>query len=225
MPIQTKYQGIYSQPLVDTEREQQRFNAEVTVHLDNPSSQPSSNQLLDELTALSTRRRHKLTISEKTPSRRGPRANPVLSRHQLQRHPGLKSYDEIKEVASDKYALEKDNGLNLGSSVVLLWSAHQTSMGLDRDGYPTGPTASNNDKVSLLANELVHAKHMMAGTWKGDYDDPNYASKTSGQEELRAVGLGRYAYSLTGEPSENSVRAEHRLPMRAHYSKRGYGRE
>ncbi|QDI02925.1 MULTISPECIES: XopG/HopH/AvrPtoH family type III secretion system effector [Xanthomonas translucens group] len=190
MPIQTKYPGIYSQPLHDTEREQQRFNAEVTVHLDNLGSQPSGNQLLDELTALSNRRSHMLTISEKTPSRRGPRAEPVLSGHQLQRHPRLKSYNEITKVAGDQYALEKDNRPNEGSSVVLLWSAHQTSMGLDRDGYPTGPTASNNDKVSLLAHELVHAKHMMAGTWKGDHDDHDSTSTASGQEELRAVRYG-----------------------------------
>ncbi|CTP84532.1 hypothetical protein A6R71_13730 [Xanthomonas translucens pv. arrhenatheri] len=217
MPIQTKYQGIYSQPLNDTKREQERFKEEVNVHLDYLGSRPSGNQLLDELTALSNRQRHKLTICEATPSRNGPVAEPVLSFDQLQRHPEVRGYSQIREVAGTRYALKKEDGPNEGSSVVVSWSAYQTSMGLDRNGYPTGPTRSNNDKVSLLAHELVHAKHMMAGTWKGSYDDPNDASTASGQEELRAVGLGRYEYSLTGKPSENSVRAEHGLPMRTRY--------
>ncbi|CTP91498.1 putative type III effector protein [Xanthomonas translucens pv. poae] len=221
MTIPTKYRGIYSQSFHDNQRDEARFNAEVTTHLDNLGSQPSGNQLLDELTALSNQRSHKLTIREKPLSRRGPMAEPVLSGHQLQRHPDLESYEEIREVAGSHYALEKDNRPNVGSSVVVSWSAHQTSMGLDRDGYPTCPTASNNDKVSLLAHELVHAKHMMAGTWKGSYEDRNDASTASGQEELRAVGMGRYAYSLTGAPSENSVRAEHGLPLRHSYCKRG----
>ncbi|OAX55575.1 XopG/HopH/AvrPtoH family type III secretion system effector [Xanthomonas graminis] len=217
MPIQTKYQGIYSQALNNTERDEQRFNAEVTVHLDHLGSQPSGNQLLDELTALSNQRRHKLTIREATPSRKGPTAEPVLSYHQLQKHSSLQEYSEIKAVAGRKYALKKEDGRNEGSSVVVSWSPYQTSMGLDRDGYPTGPTRSNNDKVSLLAHELVHAKHMMAGSWKGSYDDPDDASTATGQEELRAVGLEDYEYSLTGKPSENSVRAEHGLPMRTRY--------
>ncbi|MFC3657402.1 XopG/HopH/AvrPtoH family type III secretion system effector [Xanthomonas hyacinthi] len=149
-------------------------------------------------------------------------AEPVLSRHQLEAHPGVTRFCDIRETAAQLYALKTAGGPNEGSSVVVSWSAHQTSMGLDEDGDPTGPTASHRDKVSLLAHELVHAKHMMAGTWKGCSDDPCDPDTASGKEELRAVGLGKYKYSKTGEPSENSVRAEHGLPKRVSYDASGY---
>ncbi|RMN41582.1 hypothetical protein ALQ64_04543, partial [Pseudomonas cannabina] len=37
------------------------------------------------------------------------------------------------------------------------------------------------------------------------------------QRLLRAVGLDKYRYSLTKKPSENSIRAEHGLPLRMKY--------
>ncbi|UXN02209.1 type III secretion system effector protein (plasmid) [Xanthomonas hortorum pv. pelargonii] len=55
----------------------------------------------------------------------------------------------------------------------------------------------------------------MAGTSKaykgGDrYDETSEA----GKEELRAVGVGKYEYRKTRQPSENSIRQEHGLPIR-----------
>nr|WP_268988553.1 hypothetical protein [Ralstonia solanacearum] len=34
---------------------------------------------------------------------------------------------------------------------------------------------------------------------------------------MRAIGLGKYAYSETGEPSENSIREENGLALRRKY--------
>ncbi|AEG71857.1 XopG/HopH/AvrPtoH family type III secretion system effector [Ralstonia solanacearum] len=225
MPIETRFSGIYSQSIVNSDRDLQRFNAEVNVHLDLINSRRTGNQLLNELSEISNRRRHKITIHEMQSSAAGPIAEPVLSRHQLEAHPGLNRFSDIRETAGRQYALKTENGPNEGSSVVVSWTAHQTSMGLDEDGDPTGPTSSNRDKVSLLAHELVHAKHMMAGTWKGSYDDERDPDTAAGKEELRAVGLGKYKYSKSGEPSENSIRAEHGLPKRASYHYSGYRSE
>ncbi|MBB4725612.1 XopG/HopH/AvrPtoH family type III secretion system effector [Xanthomonas euvesicatoria] len=222
MPIETNYRGIYSQSIINSSTNLQRFNAEVNVHLDAIGSGSTGNQLLDDLVSLSSQRRHKITIHEMEVSRSGPSAEPVLSRHQLERHPNLKKYQDIRETAGRRYALQTSQGQNEGSSVVVTWTAHQTSMGLDEDGDPTGPTSSHLDKVSLLAHELVHAKHMMGGTWMGSYDDSRDPETDSGKEELRAVGIGEYKYSKTRQPSENSVRAEHGLPKRASYHYSGY---
>ncbi|UNW13621.1 type III secretion system effector protein [Xanthomonas phaseoli pv. phaseoli] len=38
------------------------------------------------------------------------------------------------------------------------------------------------------------------------------------KEELRAVGVGKYEYRKTRQPSENSIRQEHGLPVRKNIS-------
>ncbi|WP_210762091.1 XopG/HopH/AvrPtoH family type III secretion system effector [Xanthomonas hydrangeae] len=156
-----------------------------------------------------------------------PCAEPVLSRHQLDAHPELRKYKDIRDKAGSSYALQEPGAeKNKGSGVVVTWSAHQTSIELDEDGDPTNKaTSSPIDKVSVLGHELVHARHMMAGTWKGSYEDERDPDTPTGQEELRAVGLGRYKYSRSGEPSENSIRAEHGLPKRVSYHHTGYRSE
>lgn len=93
---------------------------------------------------------------------------------------------------------------------------------LDSDGDVIGHEESTTDMVSTLSHELVHARHIMAGTWKGSYDNPDDASTNAGKEELRAVGLGKYKYNKTHEPSENSIRAEHGLPKRRSYAWNSY---
>ncbi|CAD1795274.1 type III secretion system effector protein [Xanthomonas arboricola] len=226
MPIQTNYSGIYSQSMSNTPRDQDRFNAEVNVHLDHLNSRPIGNQLLDKLQQLSGKRRHKVTIHEIAPPE-NPGAEPVLSRHQLDAHPELSRFKDIREKAGRSYALKKPGGeKNQGSSVVVSWSARQTSLELDDDGDPTNrATSSPIEKVSVLGHELVHARHMMAGTWKGSYEDDRDPDTPTGKEELRAVGLGKYKYSQSGEPSENSIRAEHGLPKRVSYHHSGYRSE
>ncbi|WOB27579.1 MULTISPECIES: type III secretion system effector protein [Xanthomonas] len=226
MPIKTNYTGIYSQSMSNTQRDQERFNAELNVHLDHLNSRSTGNQLLNELQQLSQIRRHKATIHE-IARNQNPCAEPVLSRHQLDAHPELTRFKDIREKAGLLYALKKpEEGKNEGSSVVISWSPHQTSIELDEDGDPTGRTTSSPiDKVSVLAHELVHAKHIMAGTWKGSYEDERNPDTPTGKEELRAVGLGKYKYSESGEPSENSIRAEHGLPKRVSYHYSGYRSE
>ncbi|MGQ5257536.1 M91 family zinc metallopeptidase [Xanthomonas arboricola] len=54
----------------NTPRDQDRFNAEVNVHLDHLNSRPIGNQLLDKLQQLSGKRRHKVTIHEIAPPRK-----------------------------------------------------------------------------------------------------------------------------------------------------------
>ncbi len=94
---------------------------------------------LRELAEIGGRQNHKLTIHEMEPSRAGPRAQGVLSRHQLERHPNATSFSEINEIAEERYAIKTRNGPNEGSSVLISWTAHQTSMGLDSGWRPHWP--------------------------------------------------------------------------------------
>ncbi|WP_205392144.1 M91 family zinc metallopeptidase [Xanthomonas hydrangeae] len=51
----------------NTPRDQDRFNAEVNVHLDHLNSRPTGNQLLNKLQRISKKKRHKVTIHEIAP--------------------------------------------------------------------------------------------------------------------------------------------------------------
>ena len=218
MPIQTNYSGIYAQQLTSSEAS---FANEVNQHLDAINSKASGSQLLEQISRLSSRRGHKLTIHELEASGH-PITEPVLSRSQLENHANATSYRDIRETAGHRYALKKRFGSNEGSSAVISWAPRVSKIDVDSDGDATGHSQSSTDKVSTLAHELVHAKHIMGGTWKGSYDNPRDPDTNAGKEELRAVGLGKYKYSRSREPSENSVREEHGLPKRKSYHHSGY---
>jgi len=78
--------------------------------------------------------------------------------------------------------------------------------------------AVRNSKLSYvtLAHELVHALHLMKGDSLSQgmnrmKDDPNIESN---DEEYRATGINQYSGS---KKSENGVRSDHGLPLRASY--------
>ena len=177
--------------------------------------------LLAQISRLSQQHGHNLIIHELEPTGT-PMIEPMLSAHQMRQHPEAALYREFREIAGHRYALKKRFTANEGSSAIISWSPRVSQIQLNAAGDVIGHGASEEDKVSTLAHELVHAKHMMAGTWKGSYGDHCDASCDAGKEELRAVGLAKYRFSRSGEPSENSVRSEHGLPKRKSYDASGY---
>ena len=217
MPVQTNYHGIYAQSSGHT-RSNEDFARCANTHLDAINSGTTGNQLLRQISELARRSDHKLTICKSD----HPTTEPVLSRSQRERHPNLTSYSTIRETAGRAYALKKSWRANEGCSAIICWSSRVSKTILDSDGDAIGHEQSTTDMVSTLGHELVHAKHMMAGTWKGSYEDPLDSSTNAGKEELRAVGLGKYKYRKSHEPSENSIRAEHGLPKRRSYSWENY---
>ncbi len=69
------------------------------------------------------------------------------------------------------------------------------------------------DFVSL-AHEMVHGYRILKGTFTGGQTNRYFPSTPAATEEARAVGIGKYS----GESfSENGVRQEHGLPLRAYY--------
>lgn len=222
MPFQTRYTGIFSQSVDLNPYRQDQFNESVNEHLDAINRCESGCQLLNQISSLHSRRGHKLTIHELQDSEQ-PATEPILSINQQRRHPTATSFLDRRETAGQCYALKKRFGSNEGSSAIVSWSPQVAKIILDEDGDATGHGASSStDKVSTLAHELVHAKHMMGGTWKGSYQSRRDPTTQAGKEELRAVGIGKYNYRRSHQPSENSVRAEYGLPKRKSYHPTGY---
>ncbi|MDN4064212.1 MULTISPECIES: XopG/HopH/AvrPtoH family type III secretion system effector [Ralstonia solanacearum species complex] len=221
MPIQTRYSGLYAQSLSNTARDQENYVHDANQALDIINSGRTGNQLLSGLSALCQQRRHKITLHELGQNEE-PSAKPVLSRHQIEQYEPSnfrENRDQACELAGKTNGwLGRKNGE--GSSVIVGWSMSHSSMVFNQNGSPTGTCPSETDKISQLAHELVHAKHMVAGTWKGgegEKGDERDPTTPAGKEELRAIGLGKYAYSETGEPSENSIREENGLALRRKY--------
>ncbi|WP_197388009.1 XopG/HopH/AvrPtoH family type III secretion system effector [Ralstonia pseudosolanacearum] len=215
MPIETRYTNIYVQSVDNTPAALETFKQDAHQALDRLNSRQVGNQLLSELGELCRARRHKITIQELRPHQE-PYSLPVLSRHQIEAY-GIQDFDENRAKACE--LAEKRSGLfgkkpGKGASVIVRWSMDHSSMTFNANGSPTGTGPSPVDKISQLAHELIHAKHMLAGTWEGGWGDGRDPDTPAGQEELRAVGLGTYAYAETGEPSENAIRDEHGLPLR-----------
>lgn len=66
-----------------------------------------------------------------------------------------------------------------------------------------------------LAHEMVHALHLINGTTKAEGKDKVHDLESSQmEEEERAVGIGYYS---NNNLSENGVRRDHRLRLRASY--------
>lgn len=105
-------------------------------------------------------------------------------------------------------------GKGAGASVEIDFNPNK-SLALNAAGAPTGHTDDPQGAYLSLAHELVHAYRITKGTYTGGGEsngfDPN---SRRGKEELRAVGLGKWA----SKPfSENSIRREHDEPVRQSY--------
>ncbi|MBN3849566.1 MULTISPECIES: XopG/HopH/AvrPtoH family type III secretion system effector [Burkholderiaceae] len=101
-----------------------------------------------------------------------------------------------------------------GASAIVEWNPSK-SLVLSPSGVPIG-REDNIDKAYLsLGHELVHAYYIGNGKYKGGGGHEGFQPGTrSAEEELRAVGLGKWA----GEPiSENGIRADHKETMRTAY--------
>ncbi|MEM9060112.1 MAG: M91 family zinc metallopeptidase [Pseudomonadota bacterium] len=118
---------------------------------------------------------------------------------ELMQNPAL-----MVQFTGDEHEGKRDyiNGAGTGAVVNL----RHEDKGLD--GRPT---------YIALAHELVHAYHFVTGNcyraaWGGLVKGGNTGIM---EEEMRTVGFGAYAGEV---PSENAIRAEHRIPLRPNYT-------
>lgn len=216
MLIQTQYPGIYASTASDDSYSSNLYKNETEAALNKIASGRTGNQLLREIGSLSAKRGRKLTINE-IGAGESPCTEPVLTASQLDKHQPS-SFRENKRIAK-QFARKGTFSNGDGCSAIVNWNP-ATNIRLSQNGSPLGLGQDSDESFAVLAHELVHARHVMAGTskaWVGDRYDP---SSEAGKEESRAIGIGKYTYSKTGEPSENSIRSEHDLPLRAKYKAR-----
>lgn len=195
------------------------FERDVVEALNTIESAPSGRRLLQSIEGLATREK-KVTISE-AQGGQAPVARPRLTASQIEKqlssHPTQEEFNRVlAKNASGSGMLKK-----LGTASEIPWNKQTAEPNLDSQGRPIAG-ANPEHAFITLAHELVHAKHHLAGTLKHDVAvtaDPSCARTESGKEELRAVGLGKYARS--GEPNENAIRSELNMPLRNTYSRAG----
>lgn len=99
-----------------------------------------------------------------------------------------------------------------GSSVVVEYNPKQDYTALLKLKTPS---------YIALAHELIHAWHWLSGNWdntlKGVSAVSNLDVRTL-KEEAYTIGAGTYKNTRI---SENSIRKEHKLPLRSHYNSPG----
>ena len=175
-------------------------------------SRPNGRSLVDELRNLSTQGRYvKVTVTAMA----NTVARPVLTEFQVRRfHLSSSEYDKAHNKKATHLAQKQPLGKKgEGTSVSVDWNPRQ-SVAIDAHGRPSLLDDTSLAFVSL-AHELVHGYRMMKGTYTGGTSDRYDTGSPAGQEESRAVGIGKYA----GEAlSENGIRQEHGLPLRGQYA-------
>nr|WP_313771547.1 M91 family zinc metallopeptidase [Pseudomonas syringae] len=94
---------------------------------------------------------------------------PVLSRRQLEKYTP-KNHDENTFIASNlsrKGTFTKGEG----SNAIIGWSPDKASIRLNQNGSPLHLGMDNVDKITTLAHELVHARHIfkwqLVSRWRG----------------------------------------------------------
>ncbi|RMU75794.1 Type III effector HopH1 [Pseudomonas syringae pv. apii] len=210
----SRYPGIYIAPLSSEPTAAHTFKEQAEEALDHISARPSGRELLQEISKLASKKDRKVTLKEIEINNQCY-TDAVLSRRQLEKYEP-EDFNENRRIAS-RLSRKGTFTKGEGSNAIIGWSPDKASIRLNQNGSPLRLGMDNDDKITTLAHELVHVRHVLSGSSLAD-DGDRYNPRTgSGKEELRAVGLDKYSYSLTKEPSENSIRAEHGLPLRMKY--------
>ncbi|MGY2180996.1 XopG/HopH/AvrPtoH family type III secretion system effector [Pseudomonas agarici] len=118
-----------------------------------------------------------------------------------------RSYSKAVALANKKGFLKGE-----GTSAIIDWNPAQYP-DIANDGRPR---LVENEELAFvsLAHEIVHGYRIMKGTFTGGQTNRYSPGTPAAAEEARAVGIGKYS----GESlSENGVRQEHNLPLRAYY--------
>lgn len=217
MLIPTCYQGIHVSTISEHPQEAEQYKQAVEHSLHEIYSGPSGQDLLLNIMKMAESGERKITVKEVGINHNfGTQA--MLTESQEKKH-RPRNFEQNKRIA---FSLGEPSLLwkGEGTSAMIMWNPQKGSLALTENGSPARVCdGGQEDSFTVLAHELIHAQHIMKGTRKSGYDGrERYDSSTpAGKEENRAVGVGKYAYSITKQPSENSIRAEHGLPLRNKY--------
>jgi len=120
--------------------------------------------------------------------------------------------DEHFEFVHNISCVQPNGEKGEGAMPVISFNPNK-SIHIDNEGFPYYV----NDKTQsfvCLAHEMIHAFHTLNGTSTATDPDDNFPGSGQEFEEHRAVGMGIHANNTL---SENVIRREHGLPLRAHY--------
>ena len=194
------------------------FESDVCSALESIHSKPSGSNLLRSIASLANE--EKFVLIKNVHRSEDISCVPQLTPKNLEKlikksgvNFSQKEYDDMRIKQSSSSTAFKRRGC----SAIIKWNKQLAQPLLNKEGAPIPDTCPENAYIAL-AHELVHAKHHLAGTSKnkGEFNPSKHLDLIDvSKEELRAIGLDKYAYS--GEPSENTIRQEHRLPKRFKY--------
>ncbi|NIG12923.1 hypothetical protein F3J37_01615 [Pantoea sp. Al-1710] len=177
------------------------------------NSGPCGHELLKRIKMLSTHGRHVQIMTHDRENGVGG----MLTHSQIQIHKVNRNSDSDEHFNKMlELARIKPNGDNNEGVVAIVKININKGIMLDQDGFPTYLNSGKEMCFVSLAHELVHAYNLMNGTYRGGYSFDQLFDENSDMrlEEDRAVGVGIYKGSGI---SENGVRYDHHLPLRASY--------
>jgi hypothetical protein len=211
-------------------------NSTVTPHISiygTPEFHAETNNALKKISEGPDGEGQKLINGFRRPARKGKRLTIVetgqsqsqtiakLNEQQAARSKYRRFGETQKEDAATKLAQKgflrikslKGEGANAETS----WNPYR-KLELDDQGRPTeyadDETGENSKSYLTLANQMIHARRIVRGTYSGSPQDTDRQnpSTPAGQEEMRAIGLN------TNRVSENSIRRENSEPERSQYA-------
>ncbi|WP_243737989.1 XopG/HopH/AvrPtoH family type III secretion system effector [Xanthomonas oryzae] len=186
MPIgQTKFPGIYIS--TQTSAREEPYKTQVESALEKIAAGSSGSALLQGLSAISARKNRKVTIAE-IGAEAQPNNRAVLSASEVEK------YDP--ETFADNLALAKERARKgKGCNAIIEWSPH-SNIELNSNGSPLRLGSNPEESFVVLAHELIHAQHILAGTSKayngGDrYDETSEAGKESPLKNPQTASIAR----------------------------------
>lgn len=180
--------------------------------LERIASRPNGNALLQELEAQGQAGKPIKIFAAPANSNMSNLARAISDIH----NPGSDNKDAVARASKGLF------GNGAGSSAEIEFNPNK-SLSLNAAGAPTGHVTDPDRAFLSLAHELVHAYRITKGTYTGGGEDVGFDPKSKrGEEELRAVGLGKWA---SKQFSENSIRSEHNEPLRTSYPRSREPRE
>jgi len=170
-------------------------------------------ELLTRIQTLSTHGRHvQIMTYDRENAVAGKLTHSQIQRFKVDRNPENEAhFNKMIELAR----IKPDGSNNEGIVGIVKININKGII-LDKDGFPVFANGGRELGFISVAHELVHAYNMMNGTYRGGYsfDDLLYEGSEMRLEEDRAVGVGLFNDSAI---SENGVRYDHGLPLRASY--------
>jgi Effector protein len=209
----TPFAGIY----VTGRPDETSFPGEAAAALRKVALGPSGKNLLNDIAANSQgpQGKHVSIVSGHSPATRALLTDTQATARGMHQNDFSVDQNEIAVAAAVKKSVLGVNFANgAGAKAEITWNP-DLSLQLNPEGLPYRELESGLGQSHVtLAHELVHALHYMKGDAKLG-GNPLDESSPAGKEELRAIGLGKYAKLPF---SENSIRQEHGLPLRTRFA-------